>query len=177
MVVELVVTGAATFVVTAPTCTYLGVRLRGKIPLRMPSNSLRVANAETDVKLAELARKRRQEELNLEHDDLLGVAKIAETRRRIESGEEERKQLTTGKEDALLTVRLRDALRDSYGTWVSETDPDALILILREQAQLGRERLLQADVLAKVVVRLIRTGQAPAYVRDAYNAYSDDIPF
>lgn len=65
----------------------VGVRVRGLVPLRAPSNNVRVGNAKADVELASatLARRRiereiAQEEMELEGDQVKGAAALAELR-------------------------------------------------------------------------------------------------
>jgi hypothetical protein len=99
---DLIVAVILSLLVGAGGGTAFGLKLRGWIPLRAPSNSVRLANAKTDTEIAELYVERRKHELEAEYVEIKG-------RKQIEEEREEIKQLTTA-EKAASSLDYSDAM-------------------------------------------------------------------
>lgn len=88
MLIEIIGTSLGSLTIGGASGLLAGVKLRGQIPLRMPSNTVRLENAQTDARIAELSVEQRKNELEREYVEAVG-------RKRIESKVAEMKQLTT----------------------------------------------------------------------------------
>lgn len=81
LLLAIFLTGLAAF----PAGIYAGTKLRGHIPLRMPSNSVRIGDAKSDVEIArarlerqKVEREIEQEQMELDADRIKGHAAIAQ---------------------------------------------------------------------------------------------------
>lgn len=173
MILELVATATGTAVLVTPAALYAGAKFREHLPIRVPTNKTRIEDAETDLRLHEIARERRQVDYNMDRDQLVATHELGEARRRLEDGERKALEQTEGQGHRMLEVRLLDSARRAFPdqAWGTVNGPDQVLQLIESEADRLRaehasdhnSRLALADALH----RAREAGRLPRYLEDA----------
>lgn len=148
---------------------WAGVKLRGLIPLNSPSNKVRLDNAETELKLAEIAVEKKKHQGELQYLEIAVDQRLDETRqaqKAITDGTE----YTTGIQHLALLMTKLFPEED----WDIDYAPNLFEEIDEHVQEVLEELKLRKEIgeeLYEAARRLIATRRAPLYFENAFDRY------
>lgn len=168
-----VATALGTAMLVAPAAGYAGAKFREKLPIRIPTNATRIDDAETDLKLMEIARERRQVDFNIERDRLVGEKELHVARASLEEHERREIAAREGDDHKVLEARLLDCVRRAFPDepWGTVRNADDVLCRLEDAAVALRLRDSDTrDHMGRIREELRRAwinGRMPKYLSDA----------